>query len=168
MAFINMIQYRLMTNSRTRAKINEEMAMNVWVNMHALYEMYASRIQFVSVWSKLFTWILKFYLYVCRTLFILSALFFPRLQRFPESLTVNEVSARSHLYMASLSMHLSWGAIAAAIAKGTISLLQYTVLTVAENCYYNCRVATAQGIWFLLFPDRENTGNFVLTQGKIC
>ena len=29
------------------------------------------------------------------------------------------------------------------------------------------RVATAQGkqgIWFLLFPDRENTGNFVLTQ----
>ena len=33
------------------------------------------------------------------------------------------------------------------------------------------RVATAQGkqgIWFLLFPDRENTGNFVLTHGKIC
>ena len=35
------------------------------------------------------------------------------------------------------------------------------------------RVATAQGkqgkqgIWFLLFPDRENTGNFVLTQGKM-
>ena len=31
------------------------------------------------------------------------------------------------------------------------------------------RVATAQGkqgIWFLLFPDRENTGNFVITQGK--
>ena len=34
------------------------------------------------------------------------------------------------------------------------------------------RVATAQGkqgIWFLLFPDRENTGNLVLTfsrQGK--
>ena len=31
------------------------------------------------------------------------------------------------------------------------------------------RVATAQGkqgIWFLLFPDRENTGNFALTQGK--
>ena len=25
-----------------------------------------------------------------------------------------------------------------------------------------------QGIWFFLFPDRENTGNFVLTQGKIC
>ena len=23
-----------------------------------------------------------------------------------------------------------------------------------------------QGIWFLLFPDRENTGNFVVTQGK--
>ena len=34
-----------------------------------------------------------------------------------------------------------------------------------------CRVAMAQGkqgIWFLLFPDRENTGNFVVTQGKIC
>ena len=32
------------------------------------------------------------------------------------------------------------------------------------------RVAKAQGkegIWFLLFPDRENTGNFALTQGKI-
>ena len=31
------------------------------------------------------------------------------------------------------------------------------------------RVATAQGkqgIWFFLFPDRENTGNFVITQGK--
>ena len=35
---------------------------------------------------------------------------------------------------------------------------------------HNGRVATAQGkqgIWFLLFPDRENTGNFALTQGKI-
>ena len=36
----------------------------------------------------------------------------------------------------------------------------------------NYRVATTQGkqgIWFLLFPDRENTGNLVLTfsrQGK--
>ena len=32
-----------------------------------------------------------------------------------------------------------------------------------------CRVATAQGkqgIWFLLFLDRENTGNVVVTQGK--
>ena len=31
------------------------------------------------------------------------------------------------------------------------------------------RVATSQGkqgIWVLLFPDRENTGNFVVTQGK--
>ena len=30
-------------------------------------------------------------------------------------------------------------------------------------------VATAQGkrgIWFLFFPDWENTGNFALTQGK--
>ena len=36
--------------------------------------------------------------------------------------------------------------------------------------WHACRVATAQGkqgIWFLLFPDRENTGNFALTQGKI-
>ena len=37
----------------------------------------------------------------------------------------------------------------------------------------NSRVAAAQGkqgkqgIWFLLFPDRENTGNFALAQGKI-
>ena len=33
----------------------------------------------------------------------------------------------------------------------------------------NDRVATEQekqGIWFLLFPDRENTGNFAVTQGK--
>ena len=36
----------------------------------------------------------------------------------------------------------------------------------------NNRVATAQGkqgkqgIWFLLFPDRENTGNFAVTQRK--
>ena len=32
------------------------------------------------------------------------------------------------------------------------------------------RVATTQGkqgIWFLLFPDRENTGNFAVTAGKI-
>ena len=31
------------------------------------------------------------------------------------------------------------------------------------------RMATApgkQGIWFLLCPDRENTGNFALTQGN--
>ena len=31
------------------------------------------------------------------------------------------------------------------------------------------RVATAQGkqgIWFSIFPDRENTGNFAVTQGK--
>ena len=40
-------------------------------------------------------------------------------------------------------------------------------------CHFFYRVATAQGkqgkqgIWFLLFPDRENTGNFALTQGKI-
>ena len=40
-------------------------------------------------------------------------------------------------------------------------------------CIYSLadyRVATAQGkqgIWFLLFPDRENTGNFALAQGKI-
>ena len=39
------------------------------------------------------------------------------------------------------------------------------------NIWYN-RVATTQGkqgkqgIWFLLFPDRENTGNFAVTQGK--
>ena len=37
------------------------------------------------------------------------------------------------------------------------------------QCEHYIRVATAQGkqgIWFLLFPDRENTGNFVITQGK--
>ena len=46
--------------------------------------------------------------------------------------------------------------------------------TTSRNAFQkNCRVATAQGkqgkqgIWFLLFPDRENTGNFSLAQGKI-
>ena len=31
----------------------------------------------------------------------------------------------------------------------------------------NCRVATTQGkqgIWFSIFPDRENTGNFAVTR----
>ena len=47
------------------------------------------------------------------------------------------------------------------------------IILVQSDCYkVNAkldRVATAQGkqgIWFLLFPDRENTGNFVITQGK--
>ena len=42
-------------------------------------------------------------------------------------------------------------------------ILRYTVYV----CFV--RVATAQGkqgIWVLLFPDRESTGNFVVTQGK--
>ena len=45
------------------------------------------------------------------------------------------------------------------------------ILSGAWFVQYLVRVATAQGkqgIWFLLFPDRENTGNLVLTQGKIC
>ena len=48
-----------------------------------------------------------------------------------------------------------------------------TNLGLKMYCSLSCRVATAQGkqgkqgIWFLLFPDRENTGNFALTQGKI-
>ena len=38
-----------------------------------------------------------------------------------------------------------------------------------KQCNINS-VATAQGkqgIWFLLFPDRENTGYFVVTQRKV-
>ena len=41
---------------------------------------------------------------------------------------------------------------------------------VSQHGKFCTRVATAQGkqgIWLLLFPDRENTGNFALTQGKI-
>ena len=44
----------------------------------------------------------------------------------------------------------------------------------AHGYNWKFRVATAQGkqgkqgIWFLFFPDRENTGNLVLTQRKIC
>ena len=47
---------------------------------------------------------------------------------------------------------------------------RYSCLT--KNISYKVsiyRVATAQGkqgIWFLLFPDRENTGNFAVTRGK--
>ena len=43
-----------------------------------------------------------------------------------------------------------------------------------KYCDVPARVATTQGkqgkqgIWFLLFPNRENTGNFVLTQGKFA
>ena len=45
--------------------------------------------------------------------------------------------------------------------------------SINDVCEILIRVATAQGkqgkqgIWFLIFPDRENTGNFALTQGKI-
>ena len=44
--------------------------------------------------------------------------------------------------------------------------LLFTTLEPKFNGSYTLRVATAQGkqgIWFLLFPDRENTGNFALT-----
>ena len=50
-------------------------------------------------------------------------------------------------------------------SKKAGTLVMKNIQTLAPN-----RVATAQGkqgIWFLLFPDRENTGNFALTQGKI-
>ena len=52
--------------------------------------------------------------------------------------------------------------------KFLFSILRITFFYFLNN-ELNVRVATAQGkqgIWFLLFPDRENTGNFVLTQGK--
>ena len=47
-------------------------------------------------------------------------------------------------------------------------IIQFFAVT---NCVV--RVATAQekqgkqGIWFLIFPDRENTGNFCFDTGKI-
>ena len=47
--------------------------------------------------------------------------------------------------------------------------LQIFILNSVEFYRISFRVAMAQGkqgIWFLLFPDRENTGNFVVTQGK--
>ena len=46
----------------------------------------------------------------------------------------------------------------------------WNLFLIEEKMTVIIRVATAQGkqgIWFLLFPDRENTGNFALTQGKI-
>ena len=68
---------------------------------------------------------------------------------------------------------------------GTTRIKSYDLQTGAELCCVDLsedafglaevklgekfRVATAQGkqgIWFLLFPDRENTENFVVTQGK--
>ena len=42
-------------------------------------------------------------------------------------------------------------------------------ISLLDMFHVHLRVATAQGkqgIWFLLFPDRDNTGNFVVTQGK--
>ena len=57
--------------------------------------------------------------------------------------------------------------------KGTLQSLQQAAATFAGNTfihyYHVVRVATTQGkqgISFLLFPDRENTGNFAVTQGK--
>ena len=66
------------------------------------------------------------------------------------------------------------------VSEGRVGVVQdqtymYFMFLEPGPCFFTCvyvfRVATAQGkqgIWFLLFPDRENTGNFVLTQGKMC
>ena len=51
-----------------------------------------------------------------------------------------------------------------------IVFMRDSVMNLVDRVDSINRVATAQGkqgIWFLLFPDRENTGNFALTQGKV-
>ena len=48
-------------------------------------------------------------------------------------------------------------------------MLKMPDIDIEGGHFHKFRVATAQGkqgIWFLLFPDRENTGNFAVTQGK--
>ena len=42
------------------------------------------------------------------------------------------------------------------------------IVTAATTIFRVATVQGKQGIWFLLFPDRQSTGNLVLTQGKIC
>ena len=52
----------------------------------------------------------------------------------------------------------------------TCSLVDPTPQHTHTHTHECCRVATAQGkqgIWFLPFPDRENTRNFVLTREKL-
>ena len=54
--------------------------------------------------------------------------------------------------------------------RGTYGLIRQNLNGTGTGTGTGNRVATAQGkhgIWFLLFPDRENTGNFAVTQGKI-
>ena len=54
-----------------------------------------------------------------------------------------------------------------------LGMTHFPVVAINFKWPWSCkcfpRVATAQGkqgIWFLLFPDSENTGNFVVTWGK--
>ena len=58
----------------------------------------------------------------------------------------------------SVTMYCNWS-IDHAIDHSSIGLKRLTIHRVAK-------AQGKQGIWFLLFPDRENTGNFVVTQGK--
>ena len=51
------------------------------------------------------------------------------------------------------------------VPRGTYPIVTFT----PNSTNYSFRVATTQGkqgIWFLLFQDRENTGNFAVTQGN--
>ena len=58
------------------------------------------------------------------------------------------------------------------INKLSISSKNFLIFYIRGSWATLDRVATEQGkqgkqgIWFLLFPDRENTGNFAVTQGK--
>ena len=55
------------------------------------------------------------------------------------------------------------------MAKNTGKVREFCQSGKVGTLLPNFRVATVQGkqgIWLLLFPYRENTGNFVLTQGK--
>ena len=71
----------------------------------------------------------------------------------------NSKEAQYHVIFKEI---LAWRYIYSSVAHGTI--------TDRRKLHVYFRVATAQGkqgIWFLLFPDRENTGNFFFNTGKV-
>ena len=63
--------------------------------------------------------------------------------------------------------NVDWNALVPLVSNGNkhrctyVHLKIFILVDVVTLLYMDVR-----GIWFLLFPDRENTGNFSLAQGK--
>ena len=82
----------------------------------------------------------------------------------------------THIFMTRFSVSCHWRGLG---QKETLYfIVKFTNPKSVRFCSFDTnetwhdffRVATVQGkqgIWFLLFPDRDNTGNFALTQGNI-